>query len=276
MKKLLILLSTITLSVPLTTLIISCNVWKPTSWSSPNHKELSGDELKTSIVTIWNNYYKNKINLNKTYETIIKSFQLFLESLEFDLKIILNDLTQSKNLFRFANEQLKLKVDVNSKKDLFSLELELGKPKYEKISINVKNNLSLESIQKYLKDTFGYTDQNINEVDIKLEQLTIIGKYSNNKQKLHKFNLKNPLDLKENKFDEKLVNIAAEYAKEHLKEDTYKNFDLVECLISLTSNSINSPIQLNHLATIKLNPIVIEPKHISPPISETQHDTSMQ
>ncbi|WP_434323618.1 hypothetical protein V2P53_03255 [Mycoplasma capricolum subsp. capricolum] len=275
MKKLLILLSTITLSVPLTTLIISCNVWKPTSWSSPNHKELSGDELKTSIVTIWNNYYKNKINLNKTYETIIKSFQLFLESLEFDLKIILNDLTQSKNLFRFANEQLKLKVDVNSKKDLFSLELELGKPKYEKISINVKNNLSLES-QKYLKDTFGYTDQNINEVDIKLEQLTIIGKYSNNKQKLHKFNLKNPLDLKENKFDEKLVNIAAEYAKEHLKEDTYKNFDLVECLISLTSNSINSPIQLNHLATIKLNPIVIEPKHISPPISETQHDTSMQ
>ncbi|WP_434343460.1 hypothetical protein V2P32_00415 [Mycoplasma sp. 06067-C1-B144P-99-0482-3] len=276
MKKLLILLSTITLSVPLTTLIISCNVWKPTSWSSPNHKELSGDELKTSIVTIWNNYYKNKINLNKTYETIIKSFQLFLESLEFDLKIILNDLTQSKNLFRFANEQLKLKVDVNSKKDLFSLELELGKPKYEKISINVKNNLSLESIQKYLKDTFGYTDQNINEVDIKLEQLTIIGKYSNNKQKLHKFNLKNPLDLKENKFDEKLVNIAAEYAKEHLKEYTYKSFDLVECLISLTSNSINLPIQLNHLATIKLNPIVIEPKHISPPISETQHDTFMQ
>ncbi|WP_434343709.1 hypothetical protein V2P32_00875 [Mycoplasma sp. 06067-C1-B144P-99-0482-3] len=276
MKKLLILLSTITLSVPLTTLIISCSVWKPTSWSSPNHKELSGDELKTSIVTIWNNYYKNKINLNKTYETIIKNFQLFLESLEFDLKIILNDLKQSKKLFRFANEQLKLKVDVNSKKDLFSLELELGKPKYEKISINVKNNLSLESIQKYLKDTFGYTDQNINEVDIKLEQLTIIGKYSNNKQKLHKFNLKNPLDLKENKFDEKLVNIAGEYAKEHLKEDTYKNFDLVECLISLTSNSINSPIQLNHLATIKLNPIVIEPKHISPPISETQHDTSMQ
>jgi len=165
---------------------------------------------------------------------------------------------------------------VNSKKDLFSLELELGKPKYEKISINVKNNLSLESIQKYLKDTFGYTDQNINEVDIKLEQLTIIGKYSNNKQKLHKFNLKNPLDLKENKFDEKLVNIAAEYAKEHLKEYTYKSFDLVECLISLTSNSINSPIQLNHLATIKLNPIVIEPKHISPPISETQHDTFMQ
>ncbi|WP_434344684.1 hypothetical protein V2P65_00680 [Mycoplasma leachii] len=276
MKKLLILLSTITLSVPLTTLIISCSVWKPTSWSSPNHKELSGDELKTSIVTIWNNYYKNKINLNKTYETIIKSFQLFLESLEFDLKIILNDLTQSKNLFRFVNEQLKLKVDVNSKKDLFSLELELGKPKYEKISINVKNNLSLESIQKYLKDTFGYTDQNINEVDIKLEQLTIIGKYSNNKQKLHKFNLKNPLDLKENKFDEKLANIAGEYAKEHLKEYTYKNFDLVECLISLTSNSINSPIQLNHLATIKLNPIVIEPKHISPPISETQHYTSMQ